>query len=56
MSRGKKNTIFIFRYGQVAVFIFKAKPFDIPKVKAIENFLQSDLDNGYSLIKTEERN
>lgn len=56
MSRGKKDTIFIFRYGPIAVFIYKAKPFDIPKVKAIENFLQADLDQGYILLKKEERN
>jgi hypothetical protein len=44
--QGKKNTIFAFRYGQIAIFIYKAKPFDIPKIKAIENFVKSDLENG----------
>lgn len=28
------------------MFIYKAKPFDIPKVKAIENFLKEDLQKG----------
>ena len=41
-----KNTMFIFKIGKLAVFIYKAKPFDIPKVKPIENFLKTDLENG----------
>lgn len=36
----------VFRYGAISGFIYKAKPFDIPKVKAIENFLEKDLEDG----------
>jgi len=38
--------VLIFKIGDLSVFIYKAKPFDIPKVKAIENFLDSELRNG----------
>lgn len=30
----------------MAVFIYKAKPFDIPKVKAIENFIEKEYQDG----------
>lgn len=44
--RTAKNTVLIFKIGELSVFIYQAKPFDIPKVKAIENFLDEDLKQG----------
>ena len=34
----KKSTVWIFLIGPMAFFIYKAKPFDIPRIHAIEYF------------------